>query len=708
MVLGYKHAAALPPSLPHEPPVEPGEVKVPLNDGTELHYTFHEVEPLKGDIASNDAKDAEAAGASNDTILSTDSNRATWGGKMEFLLTCIGYAVGLGNVWRFPYLCYRNGGGAFLIPYIIMLACVGLPLFFMELGFGQFASLGPITIWRISPLMKGLGYAMVIVSWIVTLYYNVIISHTLFYLFASMTRELPWTTCGNWWNTKACKPYNLVDNTTSTTITTTTTTVATTVLEAISSTAKTAVEKAKTPAEEYYQRYVLEQSSGMEDFGLPSWKLALCLLLAWIVVYVCLIRGIQSLGKVVYFTAIFPYVMLTILLVRGVTLEGAGKGIEFYLKPDFSRLADSRVWSDAATQIFYSLSTCSGGLIAMSSFNKFNNNCYRDSLIVSLINCGTSIFAGFVIFSVLGFMAHEKGLDVKDVVDEGPGLAFIVYPEALARMPVSPMWAIFFFIMMATLGFGSQFSMVESVLTAFIDEFKTYLSGQRESLIFRTVVIFLSFLLGLPMVCKGGIYLLNLVDYSLSGFPLLFIGFLEVITINWFYGYKNFAYDIQLMLGHKPNIYWKVCWLGLSPLCIFVIIIFSIIQYKEPHMSSYYYPGWAQGMGWLMAIAPLMLIPCWALFVYCKKGGFELLKDLGQPSRNWGPSSKENRTGKYDEVQMSIESLDLNHQGMLNHGYGRRKYGGSEATLSTPASSMFTINASKGSIVISPSIESNV
>ena len=92
----------------------------------------------------------------------------------------------------------------------------------------------------------------------------------------------------------------------------------------------------------------------------------------------------------------------------------------------------------------------------MSSYSKFNNNCLRDSLIVSLINCATSIFAGLVIFAVLGFMATEKGVEVQDVAAGGPGLAFVVYPEALSRMPVPQMWSILFFFMMATLGFGSQ------------------------------------------------------------------------------------------------------------------------------------------------------------------------------------------------------------------------------------------------------------
>lgn len=120
-----------------------------------------------------------------------------------------------------------------------------------------------------------------------------------------------------------------------------------------------------------------------------------------------------------YFTAIFPYLMLIVLMFRGVTLPGAADGIVYYLKPDFNKLLEPRVWSDACTQIFYSLSACSGGLIAMSSYNKFKNNCYKDAVIVCVINCGTSVFAGFVIFSILGFMANEKNVPVSEVADGG-------------------------------------------------------------------------------------------------------------------------------------------------------------------------------------------------------------------------------------------------------------------------------------------------
>uniref|UniRef100_A0A8W8NL09 Transporter n=1 Tax=Magallana gigas TaxID=29159 RepID=A0A8W8NL09_MAGGI len=132
-------------------------------DGSESEYMFDEDADEVQVVAIKEiAEGDDVSQRSTESSGSVEDDRAQWGGKLEFLLTCIGYAVGLGNVWRFPYLCYKNGGGAFLIPYTIMLALVGLPLFYMEVVLGQYASLGPISIWRINPLFKGVGYAMVI------------------------------------------------------------------------------------------------------------------------------------------------------------------------------------------------------------------------------------------------------------------------------------------------------------------------------------------------------------------------------------------------------------------------------------------------------------------------------------------------------------------------------------------------------------------
>lgn len=160
-------------------------------------------------ITEHDLEDGDLEPDEDESDTSGDENRerGNWTGKLDFILSCLSYAVGLGNVWRFPYLCYRNGGGVFLIPYATMLLFTGLPLFFMELSFGQYASRGPIEVWKAVPLMKGVGYGMFIVSCFIGVYYNMIIAWAVFYLFASFTSELPWGSCENPWNSLACSRY---------------------------------------------------------------------------------------------------------------------------------------------------------------------------------------------------------------------------------------------------------------------------------------------------------------------------------------------------------------------------------------------------------------------------------------------------------------------------------------------------------------------
>jgi len=577
--------------------------------------------------------------------------RGAWGGKLEFLLTCIGYAVGLGNVWRFPYLTYRNGGGAFLIPFILMLFLIGIPLFYLELCFGQFASLGPIAIWKVSPLMKGLGFAMVFTNLMVALYYNVIISWCLYYLFASMTDQLPWETCDHAWNTYRCFTTEQYANLSSN---------ATHVEQGGHNISRIDL---KSPSDEYYYRQVLQMTpvdeGGISDSGTIVWQLALCLLLCWMLVFFVLVKGIASLGKVVYFTSTFPYVLLTIMLVRGVTLEGAALGIEYYLVPDWERLGDAKVWSDAATQIFYALSTCTGGLIAMASYNQFNNNTLRDSLIVPIVNICTSIYAGFVIFSVLGYIATIKGLSVDEVAASGPGLVFVVYPEGLSTMPAAPLWSILFFIMMMMLGLSSMFSMAETFFSGFMDEFPSVLrKTYYHTVAFRAVGCFCFYLISLPMITNAGFYVFTIWDAYTGSFPLLVIGFIELLTLVYIYGFKNFADDVEMMTGRRPALIFRIAWSAVTPLVIFAIIIFTGIQYAPPtlftpgSMDYYIFPGWAEAIGWI--IVTFCIIPIPGVVIYQivtasmkQKFSFQLIVDLSQPTAEWGPADKKNWTGRY-------------------------------------------------------------
>ncbi|XP_052132702.1 sodium-dependent serotonin transporter-like, partial [Frankliniella occidentalis] len=203
-----------------------------------------------------------------------------------------------------------------------------------------------------------------------------------------------------------------------------------------------------------------------------------------------------ALLQAVWVTALAPYVVLFILLGRGVTLPGADVGIRYYLTPQWDKLKESKVWIDAASQIFFSLGPGFGTLLALASYNKFNNNCYRDAILTSSINCLTSFLAGFVIFSVLGYMAHVQNKSVAEVGLDGPGLVFIVYPEAIATMKGSFFWSIIFFVMLITLGLDSTFGGLEAMITALCDEYPRLLGRHRE--IFVAVLLVFVYLFSLP------------------------------------------------------------------------------------------------------------------------------------------------------------------------------------------------------------------
>ena len=291
----------------------------------------------------------------------------------------------------------------------------------------------------------------------------------------------------------------------------------------------------------------------MDNLGNVVWDLFGCNLAAWVLVFACLYKGVQSSGKVVYVTATFPYFVLIILVIFGATLDGAKDGIEFYLKPDVSKLADGKVWSQAATQIFYSLGVTFGGLMTMSSYNKFDNNILRDTLIVSIGNCFSSVFAGFAVFSFLGHMAFKNCMEVADVVKSGPGLAFIAYPEAMSLLPASQLFSVLFFIMLVTLGLDSQFAMVDVLVAGLLDEFPhIFRVGHRKTYVVLFFCV-IGFLLGIPILTNGGLHFFNLInDYS-AWHGLLILALIFSCAINFGYQFATtkfrFVSDLEEMIG---------------------------------------------------------------------------------------------------------------------------------------------------------------
>lgn len=318
-----------------------------------------------------------------------------------------------------------------------------------------------------------------------------------------------------------------------------------------------------------------------------------------------------------YFTAIFPYVILFGLLGWGSTLPGAKDGILYFIKPEWRRLLDYSVWVDAAIQNFNSIGICFGSIIAFSSYNKFNNSCVMDCLIVSAVNSFTSLLSGFVIFSVLGYIAHTSGADMREVVSQGPGLVFILYPAAFAELPAAHFWAAAFFFMLILLGVDSQFAGLEVILTTIEDHSTGFLHRLRRELLVLMVCI-TCFVLGLPMVTKGGIYVFELVNYYSSGISLMYLAFFECIAICWFYGANNLAKNIKEMTGVRPFYFFDACWWVLAPLLIIIMWVLTWKGYAKPKVGDYIYPEWAEALGWIIAMLSILPIPIFAIIVILK------------------------------------------------------------------------------------------
>ncbi|XP_043266393.1 sodium- and chloride-dependent glycine transporter 1-like isoform X2 [Venturia canescens] len=582
-----------------------------------------------------------------------------WANPLEFLLSCIGYAVGIGNVWRFPYLVYRNGGGVFLIPFVIMLLTMGLPIFYLELCMGQYTGLGPVeSFGRMAPAFRGVGWCTLLVITFVTIYYMIIVGWTLFYTFASFSSQLPWAYCNYDFNSNNC--YSGIqdmecqrENSTTIFFNKTCSSIdevcagfgypnggnATHCYNGTNDTLVGALYKRALSSEEYFTDYVLGiRGATWENYGGIRWELFGCVTLGWIICYLCLVKGVQTVGKIVYFTALFPYFVLTALLIRGATLEGSIEGIKWFIYPtDWSKLLEVNVWGDAASQVFYSLGIGCGSLVTLSSFSNFTNNCHRDAVFVTLTNLFTSIFAGIVVFSILGYLGQQLHLPIQNITESGASLTFIAYPEAVVRMPVANLWAVLFFFMLFILGIGSQFAGVQAISTAILDIWPNL--RKRESLVILGICV-VCWLLGLPMVCNGGIYLYTLMDWNTASWAILLIGFVEVALPAWCYGCNKFLGNIaemQMSFGRILHGYWKFSWIVLAPLTALGVFGYQMTTFELAYYGHYKFPLWAHWIGILIGLTTLAPLPIF--FVYeIWKGPRD--RSLFRPTKSWGPAER--------------------------------------------------------------------
>lgn len=606
-----------------------------------------EKQPLPTDDDKTAAAELENngyAGEENQQGSAEPPARAGWNSKLEYFLAQVGFSVGLGNVWRFPYLCHQNGGGAFLFLYVMLMLVVGIPLFFLELAAGQAIRQGSIGVWKyISPRLAGIGYSSCVVCFFVALYYNVILAWSLFYLGNSFQYPLPWKQCPKQGNitVKECEE--------------------------------------SSPTSYFWYRNALDITDSIDETGSFNPYIVCCLLAAWTIVCLGMFKGIKTSVKVMYFSSIFPYVVLFCFLVRGLLLDGALEGITYMFYPKVEIWADVQVWRQAATQVFFALGLGFGSIIAYSSYNPKNNNCHRDAFTVSGINFLTSVLATLVVFAVLGFRAKEKvtecivsnmkklsdqlrsGYVEKSLIPtfdysnpssvamqeytawfeqyggrvpgnltecdlekemqkgaEGTGLAFIAFTEAMSSMPGSPFWSALFFLMLLNLGLSTMFGTMEGILAPLTDRFKTLAKNKTKLTIFSCII---GFLIGLLFTQRCGNYFVTMFDDYSATLPLIIVVVFETFSVSWLYGADRFLDDIEVMLGWRPSVIYKYLWkyicllamlglLGATTIRMFIKHPTYLAWNHEKAAEEYLqYPGWALAVMAILIIFAMMPVP---------------------------------------------------------------------------------------------------
>jgi NSS family neurotransmitter:Na+ symporter len=478
--------------------------------------------------------------------------RELWGSQFGFVLAAIGSAIGLGNIWRFSYLAYDDGGGAFLVPYFIALFTAGIPLMILEFGIGhEHIASAPMAFARIHHRWEWLGWwAVTFVMFGIVLYYSVVISWCLNFLFFSFS--LSW---------------------------------------------------GDDPNAFFFESF-LGVSDGPSDVGTIRTPilagLAAVWFLNWLIVYQGVRRGIEWANKI-FMPLLF--VLTAILVFWAATLEGAGVGIRAYLTPDFSVLAKPKVWIDAFSQIFFTLSLGFGIMIAYASYLPRRANLTRNAYVTALINCGFSVFAGFSVFSLLGYMSVQSHMPMEKVVTQSIGLAFVAYPKAIGLLPGGSVFGVLFFTSLVVAGLSSSVSIVEAFASATVDRF-----GWDRRRVVSTVSV-LGFLGGLIFTARGGLFWLDIVDHFLTHFGLVVVGLLEALLVAWLTRIERLRKHINAVSDLQLGAWWTVLIKFFVPIVLILILGGDLIHDLRMPYGDYSWKALVFiGVNWLVITLMVALV----------------------------------------------------------------------------------------------------
>ncbi|MEZ8804721.1 sodium-dependent transporter [Vibrio atlanticus] len=472
--------------------------------------------------------------------------REQWGSRAGFILAAVGSAIGLGNIWRFPYMAYENGGGAFFIPYLFAMLTAGIPFMILEFSMGQkYRGSAPATLARINSKFEWLGWFQVGVAAVIAVYYVAVIGWAISYFGMSFNQS--WGTDTNAF---------------------------------------------------FFSEYLALGDNSPTNLGSIQWGIAGAMLLAWAITYAAIVGGVKA-GIERASKVMMPvlFIMVILLIGRMVFLPGALDGVNYMFEPDFSKIWDVKVWAAAYGQIFFTLSIGFAIMLAYSSYLPEKSDITNNAFMTVLINCGFSILAGIMIFSVLGYMAQEQGKPLTEVVSAGVGLAFVTLPAAINLLPAPYILGPLFFFALVVAGLSSHISIMEAVTSAIMDK----LNWSRKKA--ASIVIGVGVVVSMAFATNGGLLLLDLVDHFANNVGIMVGGFIETLLMAWL---LNKVSDVRTYVNEISDfsigVWFNVCLRFVTP-----VMLAIILATKLSALFTDGYGGYDLTLGWAM-IAGLLAI----------------------------------------------------------------------------------------------------
>ncbi|MFO7875416.1 MAG: sodium-dependent transporter [Desulfovermiculus sp.] len=476
------------------------------------------------------------------------AQREQWGTRAGFIMAAVGSAIGLGNIWRFPYMAYDNGGGAFLIPYFFALLTAGIPIIIMEFGLGhKFKGSAPMSFAKAKQKWEWLGWWQVFVSFIIAIYYVVVIAWALNYTL--LATNLGWGEDTN----------------------------------------------------DFFFNDFLQISSSPLEWGSIVWPVFVAAVIIWFINWLVLFsgvkRGIEFANKI-FMPLLF--LLLLVMLGRAVTLEGASEGLQWLFRPDFSAILDYKVWTAAYGQIFFTLSICFAIMITYSSYLPEKSDINNNGMMTAFINCGFSMLAGIMIFAVLGYMATQQGVAIQDVAGAGVGLAFVTIPKAISLLPGAGFFGFLFFLALVFAGMSSMISITEACCSGIMDKFGW---GRKPT---TSLLCLIGFIFSLVFMTQAGLLVLDIVDHFINNFGIVFAGLVEVILLSWFFKLDSIREHANSLSDFHIGTWWNFCLKVITPIVLGYMAIANLVGDIRSAYGGY--PGSALLIfGWAIVVGIVVL-----------------------------------------------------------------------------------------------------